>query len=130
VTYTLALENLGPAVATGVRVTDSLPSGVQFVSATPSQGTCSGGPALVCDLGTLASGAGATVVVVVRLETSAPVVNSASVRGNEPDPNPSNDSSTAVVAPSSAIPTVSAWGLLALALGLLAAARSLLRSAG
>ena len=39
VTYTLNLANLGPSSASGVQVTDLLPSGLTFVSAMPSQGT-------------------------------------------------------------------------------------------
>src|SRR5262249_18869392 len=39
VTFTVTLTNRGPDAATGVTLTDRLPAGLQFVSATPSQGT-------------------------------------------------------------------------------------------
>src|SRR5262249_3515094 len=39
ITYTLLLGNNGPNAATNVQVTDHLPPGLSFVSATPSQGT-------------------------------------------------------------------------------------------
>ena len=39
IAYTVALANIGPDAATNVRVTDLLPAGLSFVSATPSQGT-------------------------------------------------------------------------------------------
>ena len=39
VTFTVTVSNAGPDDATGVQVTDLLPAGLSFVSATPSQGT-------------------------------------------------------------------------------------------
>ena len=48
--------------AAGVTVTDTLPGGVTYNSATPSQGSCSHASGTVtCSLGTLASGANASV---------------------------------------------------------------------
>ena len=47
-TYTINVSNAGPSDAQGVTVTDDLSLGTSFVSATPSQGTCSGtGPVSV-----------------------------------------------------------------------------------
>ncbi|HXS45851.1 MAG TPA: DUF11 domain-containing protein, partial [Solirubrobacterales bacterium] len=39
-TYTILVQNLGPDTATGVTVTDQLPKGVDFVSATATAGQC------------------------------------------------------------------------------------------
>ena len=39
VTFTITVSNAGPDDATGVEVTDLLPSGLDYVSDTPSQGT-------------------------------------------------------------------------------------------
>src|SRR5262249_10302174 len=39
VTFTLTVTNTGPGEATGVMLADTLPDGLNFVSATPSQGT-------------------------------------------------------------------------------------------
>ena len=39
ITFTVTLTNNGPNAATSVQVTDLLPAGLTFVSATPSQGT-------------------------------------------------------------------------------------------
>jgi uncharacterized repeat protein (TIGR01451 family) len=46
ITFTVTLSNAGPAVATSVQVSDLLPAGLSFVSATPSQGTYASGSGL------------------------------------------------------------------------------------
>ena len=43
VTYTVTVQNTGPGPATVVQIMDQLPSGVTYVSATPSQGTYNSG---------------------------------------------------------------------------------------
>jgi uncharacterized repeat protein (TIGR01451 family) len=94
-TYSANVINLGPAVATGVQVTDMLPT-VTFVSATATQGTCSGTSTVICNIGTLAVGAGAAVTIVVTPQAIGSISNTATVTANEPDPNPNNNSATAV----------------------------------
>jgi uncharacterized repeat protein (TIGR01451 family) len=47
-TYSIAVHNFGPDPATSVMVTDTLPGNVSFVSATPSQGSCSGTATVNC----------------------------------------------------------------------------------
>ena len=96
-TYTITVTNNGPATATGVTMTDSLPASVTLVSATPSQGPpCSGTTTITCNLGTLASGSSATVTVIVTTKPPAEMIgNTASVYGNETDPNMANNSVTA-----------------------------------
>lgn len=41
VTFNIGVSNAGPNAASAVVVTDVLPAGATFVSATPSQGSCS-----------------------------------------------------------------------------------------
>src|SRR5438128_82679 len=95
-TYTVTVTNHGPIDATGVTMTDTLLSGVTFVSATPSQGSCSGTSNISCSLGTLANGASTTVTIVVTPTVAGVLSNTASVSATEPDPDPDNNTGTAV----------------------------------
>lgn len=95
--YTLTISNDGPSIATGVTVTDMLPSGVSFTSGSGSQGTVTeAGGIVTASLGTLASGASATVTLNVSVADSAvgTVTNSASVSSVETDSNTANNSAT------------------------------------
>jgi len=126
--YGITVNNLGPAQATAVTVIDVLPAGTTLVSATPSQGTCSGTTTVTCDLGTVINGGSPTIVLVVTLPTTpGPVSNTATVSSSNPDPNPANNSSTVTINVISAasIPALSPFVILLLAveLSLIAAMR-------
>lgn len=102
--YTLTVINNGPGKAADVKVTDTLPSGVEFVSATTSQGGAAlAGGIVTGKLETLAVGASATLVTVVR-PPAAPagtISHTATVSSNQADPASGNSSvviETAVVA--------------------------------
>lgn len=87
-TYTITVLNAGPAVSVGTHLSDQLPQGAEFVSATPGQGSCSPSATdVVCELGDLASGATATVTVVVRVTQSGTAVNVAYVTSRMLDEN-------------------------------------------
>lgn len=126
--YTINVDNAGPADATGVEVIDTLPAEVSFVSVTSTQGSCAeSGGVVTCDLGTLASGAAATATITVRAKTVGTADDTAAVSANESDPAPGNNQEseeTEIVAAVPPIPTVGEWGLLLLAL-LLAGAGAL-----
>jgi len=94
-TYTITASNAGPDPATTVTVTDVLPVNVNHVSATPSQGTCSGTSTVTCNLGTIANGAQATVSLVVQPTGTGAVTNTATVTTTSTDSVPGNDSATA-----------------------------------
>ena len=78
-TYVITAQNRAVRLssADNVTITDTLPADVTFISATPTAGTCTtqpvansvtapGNDSLVCNLGTLATGAQQTVTVEVR----------------------------------------------------------------
>ena len=79
-TYTLTVSNGGPEVASDVVVTDTLPASVTYVSATPSQGSCSQAAGVVtCNLGTILAEASATIDIVVKPTVAGVITNTASV---------------------------------------------------
>ncbi|HKS22368.1 MAG TPA: LamG-like jellyroll fold domain-containing protein [Thermoanaerobaculia bacterium] len=93
--YSITVTNNGPVSATNVIVTDTVPPGTNFASATASQGTCGGTSTVTCNLGTLASGASATVSIAVNANSAGTVTNTATVAADQHDPNPSDNSSSA-----------------------------------
>ena len=99
-TYTIQVQNLGPDPATGVVVSDSLAQGVDFVSATASQGSCTHkGKIVRCDLGAIATPTGGggtpTITLTVIPRRAGTLSNTASVDGVERDPVAGNDRATA-----------------------------------
>jgi len=92
-TYTVTVTNHGPADATAVSLTDSLPAGVVYVSANSSQGPCSQSSGTVsCTIGDMASGATVTVTIVVNAPiVPGTIVNTAIVSCTSDDPNLANN---------------------------------------
>lgn len=101
-TYTIGVENLGPAPATGVTVTDNLPNVVGLVSASGPAGACATqGGKLSCNIGTLVpvgvnyGGSPASVTIVVIPHSTGTVRNTAVVKGDQKDPIGANDKASA-----------------------------------
>ncbi len=95
VTYTVTATNTSTTTpATGVTITDALPGGLSFTGATSSQGACSGSATVVCALGQLAPGAAATVTIAGTAQGAEPLVDTASVFGDQPDPDTANDTAS------------------------------------
>jgi uncharacterized repeat protein (TIGR01451 family) len=80
-TYTITVADSGPLTATNVVVTDTLPAGATFVSASPG---CTLVSATVrCVIGTLANGAHTTISINVKWTASGAVYDSASVSSDQ-----------------------------------------------
>jgi uncharacterized repeat protein (TIGR01451 family) len=107
ITYTITVTNLGPDSATGVSLTDDVPThttfksavqdnGPTFTLASPAFGSTGQFSAAVA---TLASGASAQFTLVVTVDEDAPatstIFNTASVSSSTPDPDSANDAATA-----------------------------------
>ena len=132
-TYSIVVTNGGPSAATLVTVTDVIPAGTILVSATSTQGSCSGSATVTCALGTIPNGDAVTLTLVVRTSSIPMTVsNSASVNGAESDPAGTNNTSAAAaiatVAPAlSPIPTLSTMLLMLFGTMIAAAAMMKLR---
>jgi uncharacterized repeat protein (TIGR01451 family) len=97
VTFTVTVDNNGPSDATGVEVTDALPAGLAFVSSSdPSFDPSSGDN--VWNIGSVASGANATLTLIVTVQQAGSITNTASITaGDQPDSNPDNNTDGAAV---------------------------------
>src|SRR5262249_55904865 len=93
-----------PNQASGVVITDVLPAGLSLVSFSPAQGTYVASEG-AWTVGTLANGTSTHLTLVARVTQSGTITNVATkTAGNEVDPNPSNDSGTATLNPSTSPP--------------------------
>lgn len=97
-TYTLTVTNHGPSIAAGVLVTNVLPAGVQFVSATTATGSATTNSAgiVTWSVGSLAMDASATLTLVVSPTVAGSLPNTAGVTGATPDLNPDNNAASVI----------------------------------
>ncbi|MBK5220365.1 MAG: DUF11 domain-containing protein [Thermoleophilia bacterium] len=96
-TYTIGVENRGPLAATGVTVTDTLPKGVDFASASP--GCTQKARKITCPLGDIPFGGvnysgAAKVTIAVIPRQAGTITNTASVNGDQKDPVAANNSAS------------------------------------
>lgn len=125
ITYLITVNNAGPSTASNVVVTDVLPAGAAFVSATPSQGTCNGTSTVTCNLGAIPNAGTATIsLVMTPPQIGSTFTNTATVTNTpELDPTPDNNAGTAFASISGTqIPTLSEWALLAMLAALMGVA--------
>jgi uncharacterized repeat protein (TIGR01451 family) len=96
VTYTIVVTNGGPSGATGLTMTDVLPSSVSFVSASGSGWSCNhSGGVVTCTRPSLAVGLAPAISIVVSAPaTPTTVDNTANIVGNEADPDMANNSAS------------------------------------
>ena len=83
VTYTLTAINTGDAPLTGVTITETIPTGMSYVSSSPA-GTESGST-VTWDIGDLAVGATSSVTVTLEGESVGTVTNAADASSTEAD---------------------------------------------
>lgn len=94
VEYTLTVENNGPDIAKSVTLTDNIPAGLTYVSATSAKGTCQeNSGTITCNLGDLANGEIVVVTVKVKVTATASgaIQNTGTVSSTTPDPNEDNN---------------------------------------
>ncbi|MBV8300881.1 MAG: DUF11 domain-containing protein, partial [Candidatus Dormibacteraeota bacterium] len=98
VTFTVTATNDGPSNATGVVITDLLPSGIMFVTAAPAAGTSYNATTGAWSIGPLADGAQKTLLLTGTVTQQGAITDIATrTASSPPDPNPANDRASAVV---------------------------------
>ena len=102
ITFTVTLSNQGPDAATGVQVTDLLPAGLTFVSATPSQGTYDNVSGL-WTVGTVSAVGSQTLSIVATVVSPAAQTNTGTISdADQFDPNTANNTASATETPQQA----------------------------
>ncbi|KAB8140778.1 DUF11 domain-containing protein [Chloroflexia bacterium SDU3-3] len=98
VTYTIVATNDGPASATNVRVTDTLPTGLTYSGATPAP-TSTSGQVLTWNLGTMAAGTSTTITVVATVGAASlgNYTNRADITTDTPNDTPGDNTTTTTV---------------------------------
>jgi uncharacterized repeat protein (TIGR01451 family) len=97
ITWTMVVTNNGPSSDTGVKITDPMPTGNTFVSATITKGSCTGGAILNCTIGDMAAGESVTITLVTTPSTVGQQTNTVNVVGDRPETNTANNTATATV---------------------------------
>lgn len=98
VVFTILVTNAGPSNATGVTVQDLLPTGYSFVSYTSTSGNYNSTSGVWNAGSILANGTKTLTITATALQTGN-YVNTATVTGNEIDPNLTNNTSSASTTP-------------------------------
>jgi uncharacterized repeat protein (TIGR01451 family) len=96
VAYALVVQNAGPASSGAITVTDPLPAGASFASATGSGWTCSAsGTTVTCTHAVLASGDAAPLTLNLTAPTTpGTITNTVMASSTSPDPSGLNNTAT------------------------------------
>jgi uncharacterized repeat protein (TIGR01451 family) len=101
-TYTIKITDTGPSQAWQAMITDHLPAGTAFRSATTASGACSRpaagtrGATVRCHLGTLKTGVTWRIRIKVTVKASSGTIrDKAAATSVTPDPRPGNNTATA-----------------------------------
>jgi uncharacterized repeat protein (TIGR01451 family) len=99
ITFTVTLSNQGPDAATNVQLTDLLPAGLTFVSATPSQGTYISGSG-VWTVGAVSPGGPQTLSIIATVGSPAALTNTGSIsHADQFDPITANNAASVTETP-------------------------------
>src|SRR5262249_49344938 len=106
VTYPSSLHTLGPDAATDVTLTDRLPAGLTFVSASASQGTYDPATGLWA-VGTVLPGATETLVIRAQVVSAAPAPNTITISHSDQfDPDLANNTASVPMTPNPERPAI------------------------
>lgn len=114
-TYTMVVKNNGPDTATGVYLIDPIPGNacLNAIATSPQAGSYTySGNTIKWSIGSLNAGSSVTLNATVTAQAAGTLVNTSTVSGNEPDPEPINNSATitvSVTGPSIASADLSLW---------------------
>jgi uncharacterized repeat protein (TIGR01451 family) len=93
-TYTIVVSNSGPRHDNDVVLTDTLPSSVALEEIGTTQGDCTVGETIVCNLGKVLFNKTYTVTIVVSANETGVITNTANVKGINDDFNTDNNTSS------------------------------------
>ncbi|WP_367288097.1 DUF11 domain-containing protein [Laspinema palackyanum] len=99
ITYTISVKNNGPSNATNVSITDQLPPGLTFVSASPNQGNYNNSTG-IWTMDRLDNGETATLQIAAIVRLNETITNVAQVSGSDQlDPSQTNNQDNEVIVP-------------------------------
>lgn len=91
ITWRVTVANHGPDAAPGVVVLDTPSLPVRFSQARPTTGTCTRASTVRCTLGTLQTGASATITLIGRARVAGTLRNQIAIPVDPTDPRPANN---------------------------------------